>query len=148
VVEALNSSLLETGSRVAARENAALHVLHVLQHPLEDEKSVLKEEYRLIDRTLREHAASSMDKMLDQHKAREEDRHRMVPLDQHLVKGTPHKVIARFVKQNDIDLLVMGSVARSGIPGFFVGNTAEKILDNVDCSVLVLKPEGWTAPVS
>ena len=55
--------------------------------------------------------------------------------------------IAKFVKNKEIDLLVMGSVARSGVPGFFVGNTAEKIINHVGCSVLVLKPGGWKSPI-
>ena len=75
-------------------------------------------------------------------------RYQDLPLEKHLVKGKPHTAISRFVKNNDVDLLVMGSVARSGLPGFFVGNTAEKILEHVDCSVLVLKPAGWKTPVS
>jgi len=50
---------------------------------------------------------------------------------------------SREALQLNSDLLVMGSVARSGIPGLVVGNTAEKILGHVDCSVLVLKPKGF-----
>jgi hypothetical protein len=41
----------------------------------------------------------------------------------------------------------MGTVCRTGIPGFFIGNTAEKILDEVDCSVLTVKPEAFQTPV-
>ncbi len=41
----------------------------------------------------------------------------------------------------------MGTVARSGIPGFMVGNTAEKILNRVDCSVMALKPKKWKSPI-
>jgi nucleotide-binding universal stress UspA family protein len=47
-----------------------------------------------------------------------------------------------------IDVLVMGTVCRAGIPGFIIGNTAERVLDAVDCSVLVVKPEGFVSPVA
>jgi len=40
----------------------------------------------------------------------------------------------------------MGTVGRSGIKGFFMGNTAEKILNNINCSVLAIKPHGWKTP--
>ena len=41
----------------------------------------------------------------------------------------------------------MGTVARTGIPGLLIGNTAETILQRVDCSVLAVKPDGFVSPV-
>lgn len=68
-------------------------------------------------------------------------------LSDHVLKGKPHTAIAKYVANNNIDLLVMGSVARSGLPGLLVGNTAERILNHIGCSVLVVKPDGWKSPV-
>lgn len=65
----------------------------------------------------------------------------------HLVKGMPAEVIREQVKGNRIDLVVMGTVGRTGIPGFFIGNTAEGVLSQVDCSVLTVKPAGFKSPV-
>lgn len=65
----------------------------------------------------------------------------------HLVKGNPCKEIPLFANSHNIDLIVMGSVARTGIPGFIIGNTAESILGQVKCSVLVVKPDGFISPV-
>ena len=42
----------------------------------------------------------------------------------------------------------MGTLCRTGIPGFFIGNTAEKVLHRVDCSVLTIKPENFISPVT
>jgi nucleotide-binding universal stress UspA family protein len=42
----------------------------------------------------------------------------------------------------------MGTVARIGIPGFIMGNTAETILNHIDCSVLAVKPPGFATPVT
>jgi universal stress protein E len=44
--------------------------------------------------------------------------------------------------------VVMGTVARTGVPGFIMGNTAETILSQIDCSVLAIKPPGFTTPVT
>ena len=52
------------------------------------------------------------------------------------------------VVDKDIDLLVMGTVCRTGIAGFLIGNTAEEVLNQVGCSVLTLKPEGFVTPVT
>jgi nucleotide-binding universal stress UspA family protein len=56
-------------------------------------------------------------------------------------------VIPDFAMEEQIDLIVMGTVGRSGISGLFIGNTAEKVLQKVDCSVLAVKPEGFVSPV-
>ena len=45
------------------------------------------------------------------------------------------------------NLLIMGTIARSGISGILIGNTAERLLPHVPCSVLALKPDGWKCPI-
>ncbi|MBA56665.1 MAG: universal stress protein, UspA [Pseudomonadales bacterium] len=65
----------------------------------------------------------------------------------HMVKGLPAKEIPLMVTKHNIDLLVMGTVARTGIPGFIIGNTAESILEQVHCSVLAIKPDEFVSPV-
>ena len=52
-----------------------------------------------------------------------------------------------FARKSKVELIVMGTIARTGVPGFFVGNTAELILNRVNSSVLALKPEGFITPV-
>ena len=58
------------------------------------------------------------------------------------------KTIVELAKSEAIDLLVMGTVCRTGIAGFIIGNTAEKVLSEVNCSVLTVKPEGFVTPVT
>jgi universal stress protein E len=41
----------------------------------------------------------------------------------------------------------MGTVGRAGIAGLLIGNTAEKILHQVECSVMTVKPDGFVSPV-
>mmetsp|Transcript_25519 Transcript_25519/g.12086 ORF Transcript_25519/g.12086 Transcript_25519/m.12086 type:complete len:81 (-) Transcript_25519:45-287(-) len=66
----------------------------------------------------------------------------------HLVEGEACEVITDFVEKKKTDVVVMGTIARTGIPGFFMGNTAESILNNIDCSVLAVKPLGFITPVT
>jgi nucleotide-binding universal stress UspA family protein len=65
----------------------------------------------------------------------------------HLEEGRAGEVIAAVARRLTIDLIVMGTVGRVGIPGFFIGNTAETTLDHVDCDVLAIKPHGFVTPV-
>ena len=65
----------------------------------------------------------------------------------HMVQGRPGTAIPELMKREGAELLVMGTVCRTGIPGFFIGNTAEMILGQVDCSVLTVKPKCFESPV-
>ncbi|WP_421712475.1 universal stress protein [Aeromonas salmonicida] len=53
----------------------------------------------------------------------------------------------QYVADHQIDILVMGTVARTGISGFFIGNTAENVVQKLECSLLALKPNGFVSPV-
>ncbi len=57
-----------------------------------------------------------------------------------VLQGRPEKAIPEFVNGRGNDLLVMGSVGRSGLDGLLMGNTTERVLECVDCSVLVVPP--------
>lgn len=65
----------------------------------------------------------------------------------YLMKGNPKQVIQQQVEQLKPDLLVIGSVARTGLPGLTMGNTAEAILNEVECSVATVKPAGFKSPI-
>jgi nucleotide-binding universal stress UspA family protein len=69
------------------------------------------------------------------------------PFRVHHTRGRPEQTIPRLVDDLQIDILVMGTVARTGIPGFVMGNTAENVLREIRCSLLALKPNGFVSPV-
>jgi nucleotide-binding universal stress UspA family protein len=58
-----------------------------------------------------------------------------------LVKGQPEDVIPAFVAAEGVDLVVLGTVARGRIAGAVIGNTAERLLQRLSCSVMAIKPE-------
>lgn len=62
-------------------------------------------------------------------------------------RGEPEAVIPEFVVAQGIDLVIMGTVARGGIAGLLIGNTAERVLRRLPCSVLAVKPDGFVCPV-
>ena len=66
----------------------------------------------------------------------------------HMPKGPARKVIPELARELQVDCIVMGTVARTGVPGLFMGNTAETILDQLECSVLAIKPPGFVTPVT
>lgn len=65
----------------------------------------------------------------------------------HVGRDAASHAILAGVERLEIELLVMGTVSRSGIAGLLVGNTAEKLLDKVCCSILAVKPDDFESPV-
>ena len=65
----------------------------------------------------------------------------------HIVTGPPHGVIEAVAEQHHADLVVMGTQARNGLSGILMGNTAESVLANLTCSILVIKPVGFRCPI-
>ena len=66
----------------------------------------------------------------------------------HVIKGSAKQVIPRFIESHDVELLVMGSVARADVAGLLIGSTAESVLGDVNCSVLTVKPDGFVSPIA
>lgn len=65
----------------------------------------------------------------------------------HLIKGKPDIQIPQFVKEHNIDVIVMGTIARTGLQGIFIGNTAENVLRQLECSLLAKKIHGFISPI-
>ena len=66
----------------------------------------------------------------------------------HLLNGRATQVVPTTARELGADLVIMGTVGRSGVAGLLMGNTAENILAQLDCSVLAIKPPGFETPVS
>ncbi len=146
--EGLNRDLFEQARSLADSSASELHVVHAWEAPGESLMSggfaavpqskirayvelVAQEHARLFDDFLRGMPAGSGDKAAVRH----------------LIKGGAPSVIPELVRQLRIDLVIMGTIGRSGVPGLLIGNTAEAILDQLRCSVLAIKPPGFVSPV-
>ena len=70
--------------------------------------------------------------------------HRLKPLvgamKLDLVMGAPEVSVPRYLKEQQVDLLLIGTLARKGIKGFLIGNTSEHLLQVARCSILVVRP--------
>jgi universal stress protein E len=59
---------------------------------------------------------------------------------QHLVERHAVDAIPQIARRIRADIVVMGAVSRSGLRRAFIGNTAERILNQLSCDVLVVRP--------
>ncbi len=142
----LNESILKLATSLARQESSVLHIVHTWH--LQGEE------------TLRSQRTGIEKEEVDKILVDIENRHRQlleellklhdfdgIDFKVHLIKGDAGSVIPELVLKQRVELVIMGTVARTGIEGFIVGNTAESILRNVDCSVLTVKPEGFVSPI-
>lgn len=64
-----------------------------------------------------------------------------------ITEGVVQTALPDYVKAQQIDLLIMGTLSRGGVNGMIIGNTAETILGRVNCSVVAVKPDTFVSPV-
>ncbi len=151
----LNHQILAMASSLALAESAELHIVHVWDAIGE---SAMR--HGVFMRTQEDSVNTYVEQVRQQHEANLEnligevaatvgqDALDYLKYQTHLVKGWARKEIPAQAKRLNADLVVMGTVARTGIPGFIMGNTAETILNQIDCSVLAIKPPGFESPVT
>ena len=151
---ALNRQILEMASSLALSEFAELHILsvwHAIGESAMGGAFMYTPEEKIIayvEQVRRQHE-SSLDGLVREVTSNlGQDAMGYLKPQTHLVKGWARKEIPALAKRIEADLVVMGTVARTGIPGFIMGNTAETILNQIDCSVLAIKPPGFVTPIT
>jgi universal stress protein E len=66
----------------------------------------------------------------------------------HVKEGLPETVIAQVAAELDAELVILGTIGRTGISAALIGNTAEHVIDQLNCDVLALKPDGYISPLA
>ena len=143
---ALDVKILDLATSLAQRQQAKLHIVHAWFLPGElsligGRSQIPQSEVERFSRVVESKHKDELNKLLVNYDLPKLD-YRM-----HLLKGDAKEAIPAVAQENDVDLIIMGTVARTGISGFFIGNTAENVLNQVDCSVLTVKPDGFVTPV-
>ncbi len=123
----LNAQILRTAHYIAQKLKAPLHLFSAYPTPMQDpsgEHSASKdnaEDYRAACLTL----AAPFD----------------IPVERiHTAEGPAELLLPDQAKALGAQLLLLGTVARTGLQGALLGNTAEQVLERLDSDVLVLGP--------
>ena len=64
-----------------------------------------------------------------------------VDVETHVLEGNPALEITKFAKDNGIDLIVVGTLGKSGIDRILLGSVAEKVVRIAPCPVLVIRSQ-------
>jgi nucleotide-binding universal stress UspA family protein len=161
----LNLQVLEIASSLALSEFAELHIVHAWKAIGEGEmrsgfiKSSEDEVVAYVESS-EDEVVAYVEEVRQQHKQNLEElvdgimsklgrnTSGYLKPKTHLLKGYAGEDIPVLAREIKADLVVMGTIARTGISGFIMGNTAETILNRLDCSVLAIKPPGFETPIT
>lgn len=150
----LNLQILEIASSLALTEPGELHIVNAWQVfgesmmqmnreylDMDEVNTWMADQKRAIE-TEQQTFMAALPKILGKEGAE------YINPEIHLIQGSAERVIPQLAKEKKMDLIVMGTVARTGLSGFFMGNISESILNQINCSVLALKPSGFRTPVT
>lgn len=143
--EMFNSKILRLGYELASVSGACLYPCHAWRL---DSEGYLRKWNHCTDLDIALIAGKLKKERSERLRALTEPyRQFNTPLHQVLLEGEPQEVLPDFVASQNIDLVVMGSLSRTGVAGFLMGNRAEYMLDALQCSVITLKPDDFCSPV-
>ncbi|HLA30201.1 MAG TPA: universal stress protein [Pseudomonas sp.] len=125
----LHTSIVSHGFEIAALAKAELHVISAHPTPMLSAadptfqlKETIEARYRDQCRAFQAEYEIAEDRL-------------------HIVEGPADVLIPQMAHQLNAGVTVIGTVARTGIAGALIGNTAEVVLDSLESDVLVLKPD-------
>ena len=119
---------------IAQRNNAKLSLLHVVEYmpPMDYGSEPMISNWGVNEDEMLQQAEQSLQRISKQHK--------LENMELSVQLGTPKHEISQFVKDNQCDLIVMGSHGRHGI-GLLLGSTANAVLHAMPCDILAVKIE-------
>lgn len=131
------SAALQQGAAIAELQLAELHVLHVLELP---------EDQRFLASVTGDELSAREEAAYQQLRKEITALGGNVPASVKVCTGSAHAAILDYLQRHPVDLLCMGTIARSGLRGLLTGNTAENVLPWIDCSLLAVKPDNFVSP--
>lgn len=132
-----SNQALDYASALAQKFDAEIHLLHVLQ----DLIALIPEPgVALIPGDFHEELKQSAEQSLKQ--VLGSDSASGLSVVRATRDGTPFVEIIRYAKENDVDLIVMGTHGRSGLSHVLLGSVAERVVRKAPCPVLTVRQAG------
>jgi len=125
---------------IAEAAGAELHVVNAIQMPMDVQMEGLDAEASWIDDARAAFKREVAEQLTSAGLS--------IEAEIHAGMTTPTHAVLECVGRLDPDIVAMGTVSRGGIAGLLVGNTAERLLGRLDCSIVAVKPDDFIAPVA
>ncbi|WP_199608624.1 universal stress protein UspE [Flocculibacter collagenilyticus] len=134
--QSLNSKIIEEAQHLADIIGAKVHLVNSYPGtPVNIAIEIPEFDPQEYNASMKHHHISAVEKLATLNN---------IPIENtHVVEGLPEDVIPHVSKQIDAELVVMGTIGRTGLSAALIGNTAEHVIDSLHCDVLALKPVGY-----
>jgi universal stress protein E len=130
----LDKEILRTGKTITAALRGTLHAVHAYaRFPVGVPPEVLKP-------GMLESMENEAERAARERVVRALRPARIARSRQYLLARPPIEAIAEAAHKSRSAIVVMGAISRSGYKRLFIGNTAERILDDLTCDIMVIKP--------
>jgi universal stress protein E len=123
-----------------------LHLLHAVEGQVAPPAWFGKTQRKMVNDFLAQERAEATRRLNEQLSLTD---YRTLPrgVQVHVVDGPPDEAILKAIDDFQIDLVVMGTAGGSGLSGFVLGTTAERLVSHMKCSVIAVKPSNFECPV-
>lgn len=139
----LDAEVLKAGEQLAAALRGSLHVMHAFSPVPVGATPFMAGSAEVVQEVL-----ASAELQARQAFERALRKSRVPRSRRHLVKGVPSEAVPRVARSLRADIAVMGAISRSALKRIVIGNTAERVLGDLPCDVLVVKPKRFVTRVS
>jgi universal stress protein E len=139
----LDRKLLQAGAEVAQSLHGRLHLFHAAA-PLLTAAPFLPEAAPL---GLSPAVQRMHDEVIAKGLQRLAQRVGIPAARRHVALGDVSDALPRISRRLRASIVIMGAISRSALKRLFIGNSAERVLDEIGCDVLVIKPRGFLSRV-
>lgn len=135
----LGERVLAHAARIAKLDGSTLHVLHAIDTWFAGRGWLFGPAQATIQHELERRLTEARSKLAHQVASTLDRMGIATPPVTYLEIMAPEELILRIARVENADLVALGTAARTGVPGFFVGNTCERILPELACALLVVR---------
>jgi universal stress protein E len=139
--EALNDKLINTSIELAAKlDNTELHLVGAYPEAAMSIAVELPEfNPSVYENAIRGQYLIAMKALRQKYAIGEENTH--------VEQGLPEQVIPQVAEEVNAGIVVIGTMGRTGLSAAFIGNTTERVIGNLKCDLLAIKPDDYESPL-
>lgn len=137
----LNQRVITKAQQMAAMLSAKTHLVNAFPGtPVNIAIEIPEFNPQEYNSTMKHHHTDALTKLATQFD--------IAPEHSHVQEGMPEDVIPAIAKTLDAEMVIIGTIGRTGLSAAIIGNTAEHVIDRLDCDVLAVKPANFVCPLA
>jgi universal stress protein E len=134
---ALDDAIIQMAKSLASLSGGEVHLFHTYERLAGIGKEAIKVlrpvklEIDKIDKKIKEEHRKALDSLAEKHTIGKQYVHQL--------PGQTRELLPAFVRNNKVQFVVMGALARWGLKRMIIGSTAERVMDHLPCDIVVVR---------